>query len=80
MHSKALLFTRLAAQHKDSVYWQKLHEKYEKDLPTNATDIAIAEAVLAKAEDKKAVQEEMKVNKWGMIASSWHERDPGKGR
>ena len=66
-HSKALLFTRLAAEHKDSEYWKKLGEKYEKDLPTTKKDIVIAEAVLAKAKNKEAIQE-MKVDKWGMIA------------
>ena len=66
-HSKALLFTRLAAEHKDSEYWQKLGEKYEKDLPKEQKDIVIAEAVLAKAKDRKAIQE-MQVDKWGMIA------------
>jgi amino acid transporter len=65
--SKALLLTRLAADHKGTRYWDKLYEKHKDNLPTSKEDIAIAEAVLAKAKDKDDVKE-MTIEKWGMIA------------
>ncbi len=68
-HSTALLFTRLADKdgNKEIAYWQALKKKHASDLPTEELDIAVAEAVIAQASNKKTV-EKMKVEKWGMIA------------
>jgi amino acid transporter len=66
-HAKAVLFTRIAAEHKDSDYWKKVEAKHAKDLPTAKADIDAAEVVLAKAKDKKAI-DAMNIDKWGMIA------------
>jgi basic amino acid/polyamine antiporter, APA family len=66
-HAKAVLFTRIAAEHKDSDYWKKVEAKHAKDLPTAKADIDAAEVVLAKAKDKKAIDAK-NIDKWGMIA------------
>jgi APA family basic amino acid/polyamine antiporter len=66
-HAKALLFTRIAAENKNSDYWQKAGERYQHDLPSAPVDIAAAETVLVKAKDEKKI-EKMNVEKWGMVA------------
>jgi APA family basic amino acid/polyamine antiporter len=66
-HAKAVLFSQLAAEHKNSEYWQKIKERHAPDMPTTDGDIAAANAVVAKAKDKTTV-EAMNVDKWGIIA------------